>query len=504
MSGPVLRRLPELRLSGALVAGPMAASVTSLVVRHALGAPAAAEILWADLAPAHRAEIAIGAPVEIGVRGEGWLFDGEITAIEHQVDGAGGRILRVRAFDRLHRLRKRQRPRALSEVTLATLLAEAMAEVGAASFVAPDTPPRPTLIQHDQSDFDLIAECAAAHGYYLRLQDSVLDACSLAGDGRPALPLGVGAELLAARGATSVETLRRSSEAQGWSPADLAPIAATAGLARQDAVELRDIDGGAFSDLGARFLLNRVGADRDEALGFAQADMDRAVAAQLVLEATVAGTAALLPGRVLAVRGIADEVDGAFVATVTEHRFDAAMGYVVELSTAPPPAPARARVPAVTLGTIVDVDDPQRLGRARALLPAFGGVQSGWMPVLSLGAGTGKGAVLLPEPDDDALVLLPDGDPARGIILGGLYATGNADPRLAWDGVPRAYELQAPGGQKLRLSGHDASCRLETGAGDVFEFGPDGAKLHATGDLVIEAPGRRLRLRAAAIDFERA
>jgi hypothetical protein len=46
-------------------------------------------------------------------------------------------------------------------------------------------------------------------------------------------------------------------------------------------------------------------------------------------------------------------------------------------------------------------------------------------------------------------------------------------------------------------------CRLETGAGDVLEFGPAGTHVRATGDLVIEAPGRRMLLRAAAIDFDR-
>ncbi|MGK6320287.1 phage baseplate assembly protein V [Sphingomonas sp. DT-204] len=497
------RRVPDLRLDGEPAKAALAACAVSVAVRHALGAPALAEIAFADPDPAHLVAVRIGATVELRLRSGEWLFDGEITAIEHEADGSGGRIVRARAYDRLHRLRKRQRPRALSDVTLATLIVEAAADIGASTASIPDAPRRPLLIQHDQSDFDLIADLAGASGLYLRLQDGTLDACSLAGGGEPAIPLALGAGLLAARATANAETLRKSTSARAWDPITLASVDATVGLARQDAVEFRDIGISAFPDLGERILTNRIGADRGEAEGLAQADMDRSIAQQLVLEATAAGDPTLLPGRVIAVSGLAEAIDGDFVPTTTLHRFDEAGGYVVELSTAPPPRAARAKAPAVAIAQIIEVDDPQRLGRARAMLPSFGEVETGWMPVMSLGAGSGKGAIMLPEVGDDALVLLPDGDPARGLILGGLYGAGDVEDGLAWQGVPRGYVLHAPGGQKLTLHGSDKLCRLETGAGDVLEFGPTGARLSATRNLVIEAPGRRMVLRAAAIDFER-
>ena len=43
------------------------------------------------------------------------------------------------------------------------------------------------------------------------------------------------------------------------------------------------------------------------------------------------------------------------------------------------------------------------------------------MEVLSVGAGSGKGLVACPDVDDQVLVLLLHGDPAQGIVLGGLY-----------------------------------------------------------------------------------
>lgn len=496
-------QLPVLTLAGAALPPGLTSAIMSIVVRHALGAPALAELVLADPDAALADQIAIGAAMTLRLRSGEWLFDGEITAIGHEAGGGSGRILRLRAYDRLHRLRKRQRQRALSNVTLAALLAEAASDMGVGWQSESDGPVRPLLIQHDQSDFDLIARFAGASGFYLRLLDGRLEAVSLAGDATPALPLTLGRELHTARATANAETLRKSARARGWDPITLASVDATVGLARQDAVEFRDVGISAFPDLGQRVLTNRISGDRDEAEGLAQADMDWSIAQQLVVEGTAAGNAALLPGRVVAVRGIAASVDGDVVLTSTLHRFDTAGGYVVELSTQPPARQTMSAAPAFALGLIVAVDDPDGLGRARATLPSFGDVETGWMPVLSLGAGAGKGAILLPEIGDDALVLMPDGDPARGMILGGLYGAGDVDDGLSWQGVPRGYVLRAPGGQRLILHGSEQTTRLETGAGDVFEFTPAGARVTASRDLVIEAPGRKMLLRAAAIDFER-
>ncbi|MDR3536528.1 MAG: phage baseplate assembly protein V [Acetobacteraceae bacterium] len=56
------------------------------------------------------------------------------------------------------------------------------------------------------------------------------------------------------------------------------------------------------------------------------------------------------------------------------------------------------------------------------------GVLSGWLPVLALWAGNGWGLVCLPAPGDQVLVLSHDGDPASGIILGGLYSDARRVP----------------------------------------------------------------------------
>ena len=87
----------------------------------------------------------------------------------------------------------------------------------------------------------------------------------------------------------------------------------------------------------------------------------------------------------------------------------------------------------------------------------------------------------------------------RVVDSAGLTQTGN---------VRRSNEdsflLRSPSGPQVTLDGCKALIRLESGAGDRFEMGPDSSLLHTVRDLTIEAPGRTITIRAAHVEFERA
>jgi hypothetical protein len=98
--------------------------------------------------------------------------------------------------------------------------------------------------------------------------------------------------------------------------------------------------------------------------------------------------------------------------------------------------------------------------------------------------------------------LLPEGDPARGIVLGGLYGSRRPPGERPEQGA-RNFTLRTPGGQSLMLDGVESVIRLQTSAGDLLEMTPKGTKLSVTRDLLVEAPGHRLTFRASHVDFEK-
>jgi phage baseplate assembly protein gpV len=158
----------------------------------------------------------------------------------------------------------------------------------------------------------------------------------------------------------------------------------------------------------------------------------------------------------------------------------------------------------VTLGRVTAVDDPDGLGRVRVTLPALGDVDAGWLAVLFPGAGAGKGLVVLPDVDDTVVVALPHQSPEAGIVLGSLFGTvAPPDPGVA-GGRVRRWTRRPADGQSIVVDDGAHSVRVENRAGSYVELTPDVMRLHAETDLVIDAPGHAMTVRAASIDFEHA
>ena len=496
---------PSLTIDGTTLDPQLAAAVEEIVVRQMMNAPALATVAFADPPQALVDKIHIGQSLEVRAPRGDSLISAEITAIETVLDPGNVRTLRLRAYDKLHRLRKHQAVRVLADAGLAQVLEEAAGVIGARVSVVGDSPPGRTMtIQGEESTSDLLLHAAAVAGRYVVLVGDELRLMTLAGDGDTAIPLVAGENLLQARVEANAETMRSATTARGWNVTRADLIEDRAGLASQDAIEMRGSDAlTAFSGLGERTLVNRVAATREEARALAQADMDRATALTATLEATAEGDPGLRPGRIISLRGLGGKNNGDYVLTEAEHRFDSRAGYVTRISTLPPPLPRRSEGSCATIARITSTDDPDKLARVKAQLVAYGELESGWMPVLAIGAGANKGLSVLPEIGDDVLVLLPDGDAARGIVLGGLYGARKPPGHRPSSGA-RTFTMRTPAGQVLTLDGVQSIARIETGAGDFLEMTPHGSKLSVTRDLTIEAVGHTITFRGAHINFETA
>ena len=81
-----------------------------------------------------------------------------------------------------------------------------------------------------------------------------------------------------------------------------------------------------------------------------------------------------------------------------------------------------SRFPGVVVGIVTNVDDPEKLGRVKVKFPWLDeSSESDWARMVHFGAGKDRGALFLPEVDDEVLVAFEQGDPRRPYVLGGLY-----------------------------------------------------------------------------------
>jgi len=369
-----------------------------------------------------------------------------------------------------------------------------------------DGPVWKRLIQHQQSDLDLLVEIAERCGLSFVARGASLCIFTLQGLGQ-AVPLALGDSLFEARIELNGNHACRAVSAKGWDHWRVEPRSGQARQARSGRRVAAEIAPSRVGATGERTLADLAVQDDSQADAYAQAELDLLAAQEVTLWGVAEGDTKLRPGTPVTIRGVADHLAGQYMLTAVNHTIDSNRGFISEISTSPP-APRHRRDGTgagalAVLGVVTKIDDPERLGRVQVSLPAFGDVETDWIGVLSAGAGGGKGLVVIPEVGDSVLALCAQGDPAQCIVLGGLYGAKGLPDEVFAGGEVRRFTFLTPGGQGIRLDDSDKSVRLENSKGSFVELLPDKVKLHAATDLEIEAPGRSIVFRGDKIDFKR-
>ncbi|HEX9018920.1 MAG TPA: phage baseplate assembly protein V [Anaerolineaceae bacterium] len=496
----------RIQVNGSPLSQEFITLLASVRVQQKLSLPSLCELTFLD--PKDPAALGgafpAGASLLVTIMGQDEaLFDGEVTVIEHVYGPSAQVELRVRGYDKLHRLRKRQSLKTFQRVTLADLARGLTSDAGFDVQVEGDDPTTPFLIQHGQSDFDLLRYTAEQRGLYLAARGSTLLLISLQGSGT-GQELALGKNLLEARIEISAEATCGSVLAAGWQPLSVEAFRGETSRARVG----REIDAHlAAEDAGGeamRQLGNRTAPSAEQAEDLAQAELDRRVAHEVTLWGVAEGHPALRPGEPVTVQRVGTDLSGKYVLTSAVHTIDGERGYLTEISTLPPAPMDRPSGAGMTLGVVTSVEDPELLGRVQVSLPALGDIQSEWMHVLSPAAGKDKGLAMLPDLGDTVLVLFPLDEPGQGVVLGGLYGqSGVPDSGVVGDRV-RRYTLLTQGGQRVILDDNKKRIHLEDSNGSVVELSPDRLLLHAAVDLLVEAPGKKIVIQGQQIDFRKA
>jgi phage baseplate assembly protein gpV len=315
--------------------------------------------------------------------------------------------------------------------------------------------------------------------------------------------LKIGGSLLEARIEVNTDPACRSVSAMGWDPSRVETFQATADRARAGRTDLSEAAPDRLGAPGRRTLADEIATAEDQVTAAAQAELDTRVAREIVLRGLAAGDVRLAPGARVQLSGFPPPFAGEYVLTRARHSIDRQRGYLTEISSEPPVSRGRARGAIAAYGIVTRIDDPDRLGRVRVKLPTYGDLETEWMGVLTPGAGSGKGLVTLPDVDDQVLVLFAQGDPASGVVLGGLYGLGAPPDSGLEEGVIARYTLLTPGRQRVQLDDARKLLRVENSEGSYVELSPGRVILHAETDLLIEAPGRSIVIQGQAIDFQR-
>jgi phage baseplate assembly protein gpV len=207
----------------------------------------------------------------------------------------------------------------------------------------------------------------------------------------------------------------------------------------------------------------------------AQAVIDRANEHNLQAEGRCWGDVKLAVDKEVTIKGVNQRFDGKYRISHLRHTFTHEQGFVTEFAcrgladqslsalvseTAngfASSAPDRGVFDGVTVGIVTDNKDPDGLGRVKVKIPTLADdTNTGWMRMAFPGGG-GKGDhhgwYLLPEVEDEVLVIFEQGDARRGYVLGGLL-NGQEKPKYQNSTVLGSGNVVNQHAFRLKSGGH--------------------------------------------------
>ena len=496
--------LDEVPLADAGAGSPLA--LARLSVHQQLSLPTQCELVFSDPPGPQQAvkDVTVGASLRISAVGEEeLLFAGQVTAIDYVYLPSGQSEIRLRAYDPSQALRKRQPVRTHTQLNLQELAEELVADLDLDVDAAVAGPLQPRLIQYSQTDYDLLISQLEQTGLYYFVRDQTLHILTLEGLASEPIELELGKTLFEVRCSVNSDQAAEEIIATGWDSLAAEVYQTDQTQARTGREVQVSVSAEAVGGESTRRLIDFSMSSADQIDALAQAELDHRHAQTVTVWGVAEGNPALFPGLPVMIQGVADAVAGRYVLTQVTHTVDAELGFVSEFSSSPPVSQSRRANVVAALGAVIDVGDPDGLGRVRVSLPAYDNLETEWLRVVAPAAGRDKGLMMLPNTGDQVLVLFTSREPGQGVVIGGFYAPDLPyDPGVEESSVQR-YTLRTPGGHVLKLDDFGHSLRLEDSHGSYVEMTPDKVRLFANTDLEISAPGRGIVIQSNAIDFRK-
>jgi uncharacterized protein involved in type VI secretion and phage assembly len=481
-----------------------------------------------------KTKIKIGAKVRLKAQagdnpGPETLLSGEVTALSVDID-PGGTITEVRGYDHSHRLFRGRRVAAYANMTITDVVRKvaqrANLQVGEVdNFAAP--PGNSEISQDNVSDWDFLqrladltgAELAVADGKltFTMPADSSAAPASAARARQDPLVLEAGQNVTAVRAAVSSAEQVGQVEVRGWDY--LAKQAVTASApAKTSSAQLAGVTPQSLAqNFGNGTFLATDVPHRTQKAAKAAAE---ALAAQIAgafaeIEGVATGNPKLRAGTSVSLSGVGAPFEGKYTLSATRHLFTPDTGYTTlftvsgrqerslyGLANGGHERNGRRAVTGLVPALVTDVRDPNKLGRVKVKFPWLADdYASGWARTVQIGAGAQRGAMVLPEVNDEVLVGFEQGDFDSPYVLGGLYngkdapATSSFDMVDANSGQVAARRLVSRTGHRLELvetSSGDNVVRLTTGDDKYcLELDKKGTKVTVKSDGTVLIEGNR-------------
>ena len=425
-----------------------------------------------DAAPyADGSTFKIGKTLAVSVKTEveeektsGDLFDGEITSLEPFFGSDGRSFLRVRGYDKSHRLTRGKKTRTFGSgqpgsITEQQIISKIAGEDGFSAQIDASGLSSLTysyLMQYNQSDWEFLWSRAKLFGYQVYVEGVKLH-FKKANTPRGIIP-GANGKLKWGQDLTTFEPrislMGQVSEAAvyGWDPRTKAKIESKAvdgpnsitpktGEKKTKRPGLKSAFGAASETVSDSPVPSSGVAEVMAKAEYSTFENDY-IQARGTLQY---GNPYVLAGYEVKIEGVGKRFSGTYYITKARHdfvgghysvQFEAAGNNAHDLLSllAPDEAARNGKITAPVIGIVTGLKDPEKMGRVQVKypwMPSSGGAElaSNWARLVSPGAGINRGILYMPQVNDEVMVMFEQGDVNFPYIIGGLWNKKDPAPK---------------------------------------------------------------------------
>jgi uncharacterized protein involved in type VI secretion and phage assembly len=436
------------------------AKLVRLTLEQALLLPDAFNIVLADGLDWLRDDtFAIGKPVKIELaQGEDApkaLITGEVTGLLPYMGPDNEVLLRIRGYDRSHRLLRGRYTRAFPQMTDSDIATRIGQELGFGLDIEATSEVHEYVLQYNQTNLEFLQQRAAAIGFQVGVFEGNLYFKPV---GLPAAK-GVSTRPLELEWGDTLEEFEvsRTSPGQatevrvhGWDPVAKKAVVGQAGSSQAGPGTKKSANGSeavksAFSMEAPMTFLRADVTSQAAAERLAKVICDEVHGDYTTAEGMARGHPCLCPGAEVDIKGIGI-LEGTYRISSTVHIFDQHgyhTSFRVDGARKPPPAapaidvapPASNRGISFATGIVTNNVDPAGMGRVKVRFPMLSDLDSDWCRLVSPMTGDGRGLFILPEIEDEVLVAFEGGGAGRPYVIGSLWNGQDAPPLDASDAV---------------------------------------------------------------------
>lgn len=404
------------------------------------------------------------------------LFRGFISGYKLEYTENGDRVCILQAYDSLINLRFKQNFSKMNGKNLSAIIRDAYPEIKPTGNSLLKDFKWENLHSFQESDLDFLKRISSEIGLYFYMNNDQLEFYTL--DSKQKKQAIIKRDNKCKKVKIEFNSLSelKAIEATTWDLQDLKLLKTSESNGKGDSVRVDELHGNNKKELKtyskARLLYNK--------------------ALKTLIDLSVTGDVSFYPGVELVFEDGNSKYSG--VINSVKHTIDSKNGFLTHISTKPIKRQKRDLHLNATLAKITNVNDPDKKGRVKVMLPSISNYETDWLPVMIPGGGKDRGLYTLPSKGDMVYISFINGDISKGVILGGIPG----DELHGSD----SYTLSINKKQQIRINRKKNSIEIEN-MGSKISMRDSKVEFLSKENLDISAPGKVINIKGRSINFVR-